>query len=270
MPNEYLMENQDEICRLEMKTDSNIVENQVLWAGLRPGMRAADIGCGSGKTTAILHKIVCPGGSAIGIDSSTDRIRFSRQQYGNDGIEFFCRDVKSPLDDMGRFDFIWVRFFLEYYRTDALEVLNNICKILKPGGILCLVDLDFNSICHYGLTPKMENALLQIIKLLQIKSNFDPYVGRKLYSFLYDMSFDNINVNIAPYNLIFGDLSGKDRYNWTKKIEILKEVSRANGLKLKGYEGGIEQFCDEFLKFFSSRRRFTYTPLIMCRGEKPK
>ena len=62
MPEEsYLMENNDEISRLELKTDSQSVIRQATWAGLKPGMKVADIGCGSGKTTSILRKMVEPG-----------------------------------------------------------------------------------------------------------------------------------------------------------------------------------------------------------------
>ena len=41
---EYFMEDAQEIDRLERKTDPETVLSQARWAGLRAGMRIADVG----------------------------------------------------------------------------------------------------------------------------------------------------------------------------------------------------------------------------------
>ena len=73
---EYQMESDEESLRLDLKTDIEIIEKQALWAGIKPGMRVADIGCGPGKITATLCKLVSPGGSALGIDGSNTRLDY--------------------------------------------------------------------------------------------------------------------------------------------------------------------------------------------------
>ena len=110
----YLMEHPEETLRLEVKTDPKVVHEQALWCGLKPGMRVLDVGCGPGKTTSILHEIIQPGGSILGIDYSEERISHARNQYGmKPGIDFSVRNFKEPLNDLGHFDLIWVRFVLE-------------------------------------------------------------------------------------------------------------------------------------------------------------
>ena len=53
--------------------------------------------------------MVQPDGSVVGIDFAGDRINFAVNHYGNkDGIEFKRMDLRAPLDDLGRFDFIWI------------------------------------------------------------------------------------------------------------------------------------------------------------------
>ena len=47
------------------------------------------------------------------------RIAFARSTYRAEGLEFTIRDIREPLDALGRFDFIWIRFVLEYYRRKA-------------------------------------------------------------------------------------------------------------------------------------------------------
>ena len=74
----YLMESEAEAIRLDVKTDGRAAEKQALWAGLRPGMRVADLGCGSGKTTFHLHQRVQPGGTAVGMDIAGQRIDYAR------------------------------------------------------------------------------------------------------------------------------------------------------------------------------------------------
>lgn len=262
----YLMESNEEAFRLEVKTNPDIVNKQALWAGIQPGMRVADVGCGSGKTTALLHELVQPGGEVVGIDGSQMRIAHAREQYGAEGIEFSCRDIREPLDSLGKFDFVWVRFLLEYYRSNSFEIVRNISTLLKPGGILCLIDLDYNCLNHFGLSPKLERAIHTAVAILEEKANFDPYAGRKLYSFLYDLGYQCIDVDVAAHHLIFGELRDSDAFNWMKKIEVL---SGKINFSFDDGEWGCNEFSEEFRNFFTNPRRFTYTPIISCRGCKP-
>ena len=71
----YMMESDEEAVRLDLKTDPEAVEKQALWAGIHAGMRVADLGCGSGKTTFVLNRLVGPSGSAVGIDISRQRMK---------------------------------------------------------------------------------------------------------------------------------------------------------------------------------------------------
>jgi len=264
--NEYLMESDEEAYRLDLKTVDSVVEKQALWAGIKPGMRVADIGCGSGKTTAILHKLVQPGGVVVGVDASEKRIAYAKKNYSNEGIEFKRKNILESLEDLGTFDFVWIRFLLEYYRVNSFDIVKNISNIVKPGGILCLIDLDYNCLSHYGLSPKLEGALFVAMKVLEEKANFDPYMGRKLYSFLYDIGYQDIDISVAAHHLIFGELKETDAFNWMKKIEV---VARKVDFQFEEYERRNDEFLKEFKRFFTDPRRFTYTPVISCKGNKP-
>jgi len=260
------MENDQEIYRLELKTDLEAVRQQAEWGGLRAGMRAADIGCGSGKTTSILKQLVATEGEVVGVDSSEERIMHAQSNYGEPGLTFANRDVLEDLGDLGTFDFIWVRFLLEYYKDNSSIILKNLSHILKPGGVLCLIDLDHNSLSHYGLSPRLERTLYAARKLLEERTNFDFDAGRKLYSHMYDLGFSEIQVKIDSHHLIYGELKNNDAYNWFKKIEV---ASRNVKMEFVEYEGGYEEFVEEFNEYFTSPRRFAYSPLIMCKGRKP-
>jgi len=259
------MESDEEALRLDIKTDAKVVERQSLWAGIKPGMRVADICSGSGKTTSVLHTLVQPGGTVVGVDGSEKRIEYAKKYYAVEGIEFKCKDIQKQLDDLGTFDLVWVRFVLEYYRAQSFDIVKNISRIVKPGGILCLIDLDHNCLSHFGLSQKLERALFSAIKILEEEANFDPYVGRKLYSYLYTLGYQDIDLDMAAHHLIFGKLKDTDAFNWMKKIEV---VSKKIQFQFEEYKGHKE-FIEDFEKFFTDPERFTYTPVILCRGMKP-
>jgi len=263
----YQMENSEESLRLDMKADIPVIEKQARWAGIKPGMRIADIGCGPGKITSTLFKLASPGGTAIGIDGSVTRLEYAEKHYGGKGIEFVCKNVLEPLGNIGTFDFIWIRFVLEYYRNNAAELLRNVNDILKPGGILVLLDLDHNSLNHFSIPDRLNNTLYAMMKILEKDHNFDPYIGRKLYSFMYDLGYQDINVDVSANSLAFGQSPETDMFNLTKKIEVIQNLICYD---FHEYAGGYNEFIEEFESFMKNPRRFSYTPLICCRGQKPE
>jgi ubiquinone/menaquinone biosynthesis C-methylase UbiE len=267
MSNEYLMEDEEETLRLELKTDVRAVKRQALWAGIKPGMHVADICCGSGKTTSTLHKLVQPGGAAIGVDGSETRILYAKEHYSSERIEFHCKDIRGSVDNLGMFDFVWVRFVLEFYRLSSFEIVKNISTIVKPGGILCLIDLDHNCLNHYGLSRRLEKTLFSLMKFVEEKADFDPYAGRKLYSHLYRLGYQELKVDVRAHHLIYGKLRDSDAFNWMKKIDTISR--KKINFHFEEYPGGYEEFREEFNRFFTDLGRFTYTPVISCRGLKP-
>jgi ubiquinone/menaquinone biosynthesis C-methylase UbiE len=262
----YLMESEEESIRLEAKTDPAVVEQQALWAQIRPGMRVADLGCGCGKTTYVLYGLVQPGGMAVGVDVSEKRLEYAQNNYAREGIQFIRGDIWQPLGELGSFDFVWVRFVLEYFRSNGFEIVRNASRILKPGGTLCLIDLDHNCLSHFGLSERLERAIAKCARVLEEEFNFDPYAGRKLYSYLYDLGYEHLAVSLSAHHLIYGALGSVDAFNAAKKLDV---VSRKAGLAFDEYTGGSEEVVEEFTRFFSDPRRFSYTPLICARGSKP-
>lgn len=261
------MENLDESIRLEIKTDPDSVRNQALWCGLKPGLRVLDAGCGPGKVTSILNEMIQPAGHILGVDSSEERVLLARKQYGRKtGIEFIAHDLRKPLKGVDPFDVIWVRFFLEYHRDEGYDIVKNLAKCLKPGGYLCLLDLDRNCLNHHGMPAEMEEILIKIMRKLEREYNFDPYAGKKLYAHLYDLGYQNIEVDLRAHHLIYGEALEKDAFNWLTKVEVISGKVKS---LFKNYPGGHAGFDKDFIEYFYDPRRFIYTPLIICKGMKP-
>jgi ubiquinone/menaquinone biosynthesis C-methylase UbiE len=261
----YIMESEKETLRLERKTDVSQVVRHAKWAGIQPGMRVADVGCGAGVTSSVLFDLVKPGGSVVGVDMSEERVRRAETEYGREGVSFQLHDVSVPFD-MGEFDFVWVRFLLEYFRKEVRTIIENIGRLVRPGGVLCLVDLDMNSMNYWGLTERLERNILRHIHMLQEHADFDPYAGRKLYGHMYSLGYEHIRMDMVAHHLIFGPLKTVDEFNWLTKMKTL--VSKIP-VDFSEYEDGFSGFEREFEAFLKDPSRFIYTPAILCCGVKP-
>jgi len=263
----YFMENAEEAVRLDRKTHPAEVRRQAEWCGLKPGLRVLDAGCGPGRVSAILNGMVQPGGSVLGVDYSEERIRYARRHYGEEEtIRFRTHDLRTPLTGEGPFDLVWVRFVLEYNFVEGPDIVRHLTDALRPGGTLCLMDLDHNCLSHHELPPGMEEIFLALSRTAQAEYNFDAYAGRKLYAHLYDLGYEEIRMDLLPHHLIYGEVKDQDIFNWIKKADVVSD--RARGM-FDRYPGGHTAFFEDFKRFFLSARRFTYTPLILCKGTKP-
>ena len=262
---EYFMEDPQEIERLERKTDPAAVVAQARWAGLAAGMRVADVGCGPGLTSRILHEAAQPGGQVTGIDFSADRIRHARNRYQRAGLLFQQEDFLGDLTALGHFDFVWVRFVLEFHRSRAQQLVANLNRLVRPGGILCLVDLDYNCLSHAGLPERLNLTIEDVVRGLEEIADFDPYAGRRLYGHLFDLGYQDIRLEVTSHHLIFGALNEAERYNWERKVMV---AARRSGCDFTRYGGDFDTFAKEFSVAFRDPRRFTYTPLILCCGRK--
>jgi SAM-dependent methyltransferase len=258
---DYLMEHPTEAMRLRAKTREDSVRRQAAWAGLEPGMRVVDIGCGPGVTTNVLHEMVQPGGYAVGVDASSERLRVA--QAGFPDIAFRRQDVRLPMNGLGEFDFVWVRFVLEFFRSQAFDIVRNLRDLLAPGGILLLIDLDYNSLTHYELPSDLAAALASAVRHLEEHCNWDPYMGRRLYSYLYDLGLSDIRVDLEAHHLFYGPIDSLTEMNWTQKLNV---ALRGSGYQFPELEGGIDEFGRRMKAFLRDPRRFTYTPLVLCCG----
>ena len=152
---EYLMENDEETFRLERKNGplgspgtSPLGAGKTGDARCRPGVRL--------RQDNVHPSRACPTRRSRNRCGHLGRENeFARSHYAADGIDFIRKDIRFPLDGLGSFDLVWIRFVLEYYRSNAFDIVRNVSQILKPGGILCLIDLDLNCMNHFGLSERL-------------------------------------------------------------------------------------------------------------------
>ena len=116
----------DEIARLEVQGRVTAPGTRTIFAeaGIRPGMRVLDLGCGAGDSTFVAADLVGPGGSVVGLDHSPDALARARLRAGQRGlaqVQFIEGDIHDPAPG-GPFDAIVERLAL-WQLPDPAEVL---------------------------------------------------------------------------------------------------------------------------------------------------
>lgn len=101
---------------------------------LRGDERLLDIGCGDGKLTEEIARLL-PRGSALGIDSSPEMIDFARESFPRErfpNLDWMVVDARElPFTD--EFDVVFSNAVLHWI-PDQQAVLAGIRRSLKPGG----------------------------------------------------------------------------------------------------------------------------------------
>jgi demethylmenaquinone methyltransferase/2-methoxy-6-polyprenyl-1,4-benzoquinol methylase len=134
-----------QICSLEQ---ANPLREPVLRAAiaalqLAPGTRGLDIGSGIGLQSSLLVEAIGPGGHVTGLDISPDLLAYARERIKGssfaDRVSFKEGDMRRlPFDD-DSFDWAWSADCVGYPAGDLLSVLNEIVRVVRPGGTVALL-----------------------------------------------------------------------------------------------------------------------------------
>src|SRR5690242_14581248 len=87
-------------------------------AGLAPGMRCLDLGCGGGDVTFELARLVGQDGEAIGVDYDEIKLTLARQAAAErhvHNVGFRQLDVLQ-WDEEAQYDFLYCRFLLTHLK----------------------------------------------------------------------------------------------------------------------------------------------------------
>jgi SAM-dependent methyltransferase len=108
-------------------------------AGIQPGERVLDVGCGNGAVSLEAARATGPEGSVTGLDLSGPMLEVARRraQEGGLALEFVQGDGQTTSFD-GSFDIVVSRFGVMFFE-DPTAAFSNLAKAVRPGGRLCFV-----------------------------------------------------------------------------------------------------------------------------------
>jgi SAM-dependent methyltransferase len=130
--------------RLLQEVYGPVTEGALRAAGLRPGMRVVEIGCGTGIMSCWLAEQVGPSGAVLGIDQSAAQVAEARRlasDRGLDNVTFDVAEANAPGAPAGSFDLAYCRLVLMHL-PDPLGALRAMRALVKPGGAVVAVEMD--------------------------------------------------------------------------------------------------------------------------------
>jgi ubiquinone/menaquinone biosynthesis C-methylase UbiE len=110
-------------------------------AGLGPGERVLDVGCGGGKASLAAARAVGANGAVVGADLSTPLSALASRRAGQAGagnVTFCVVDMQSDTVDGGPFDVALSQFGVMFF-DEPVTAFANIRRHLKPGGRIVFV-----------------------------------------------------------------------------------------------------------------------------------
>ena len=168
----------------------------LLQAGLTPGMRVADFGCGIGAVTSMLAEMVGPSGSVTGIDANTAQLEQARdicQRRGFTNVSFQAADACATELPRESFDLVYCRFLL-LHLPDPASCLREMRDVLKPGGLLFVEDGDIAS--AGSIPPTILDKGVDLFVRLGPPRGLNYSLARDLYHLVKAAGFSDPEIEI--------------------------------------------------------------------------
>lgn len=173
---------EDEVARYRMMAERARERESDLWdrAGLVPGARLADVGCGPGAMTALLAERIGSRGSVVGVDGDEEAVATARTALaGRDNVEVRVGRADDTGLEEGLFDVVVLRHVLAHNGGFEQRIVDHLARLVRPGGHVYLVDTDLTSVSVSPSVPAVEELHGCYARWHAQRDN-DPRIGRRL------------------------------------------------------------------------------------------
>jgi len=173
---------------------------------LKGNERVLDLGCGDGKVSAEIARLV-PKGAVTGIDNSEDMIKLAKESYSDRNLTFGVMDAKEIIYN-GQFDLVFSNAALHWV-DDHRKVFEGIHRCLKPGGrFLIQTGGKGNAAAAYEIVNEMTlmSEWLPYLKDVQSPYNF---LSEKDYEVLIpETGFKPVRIELLQKDMIHDGVEG--------------------------------------------------------------
>jgi len=196
-------------------------------AGLCPGHRVLEVGCGPGFISGVLADLAAPG-EVVGIDVCSELLDVARDAVAPEhvNLSFEHGDAYSTGFEDGRFDFVFNRFLYQHLQHPT-AALAEARRVTRPGGRICIVDVDAQWQTLYPRSAAFEE-LVAMATRVQAERHGDREVGRKLPSWMIGAGLRDVRLEIGSLSSLECGLEAF--IDLTTRLASLADEDRARDL----------------------------------------
>ncbi len=168
---------------------------------LKPGMSLLDCGCGPGSITLGLAEVLAPG-EVVGIDREARQIEQAKSLAAEkeaSNVRFQEASIyELPFPDAS-FDAVHEHTVLQYL-DEPLKALQEMRRVLRPGGVIGLGDIDSTGNILTPSNPTLDESLTLLDKVWEHNGGTQRF-GRQHRRLLREAGFIGIEASafIEPY-----------------------------------------------------------------------
>lgn len=187
-------------------------------AGIRPGSRVIDVGCGPGHAAIDIAEICGPTGRVVGVDESAPFLKELGEEAKARHLTCLER-VLGDVQDLGAclpgqdasFDLAYVRWVLCFVKSPE-NVIAGLSRVVRPGGRVVIHDY-FNyeySIKLAPRQPEFERGVAAVANSWRARGG-DPDIAGRLPGLFAEHGFDVTHFDViqrtarSPASLGGGD-----------------------------------------------------------------
>jgi cyclopropane fatty-acyl-phospholipid synthase-like methyltransferase len=176
--------------RLKMQAAALVplTEKMLSGAGIEPGSRVLELGCGGGDVTELIAKRIGPTGEVVAMDRDPSQVAVATDRLhsaGHRNVKFFINEMAS-FQPAGLFNAVVGRYFLMYVQSPE-AVIAQAVKWLQPGGSLAFLEMDFFRGVRSRIWPPASSKTVQAIEFIadvMLDAGTHPDMAARLPSIL--------------------------------------------------------------------------------------
>lgn len=232
-------------------------------AGLRPGMRCLDVGCGIGAVTLHLAEAVQPAGRVTGIDCDERCLELARSEAQRLGYDVEFRTGRAgDLQDRSAYDLVFGRFLLTHLHEPE-PALRAMVHAARPGGVVVVEDIQFAGHFSYPACPAFERYVTLYQEVVRHKGS-DPNIGPRLPGMFLDAGATDVEFEVIQPSFRQGP--GKQMAAVT--MEHIREAVVETGLASNEEINGLIQEMNAFVD--DPRTVLSLPRIFQVWGKKPQ